>query len=322
MTLGDCYNVTAFTLLGLTEDLELQVRVGVLLIFAYVIIFLGNFTVIAIFSADSHLHSPMYIFLFNLSIIDIASTSNILPKLFNMLFTKHNVISFAECITQMYFFLSLVVTELLLLSAMAYDRYVAICHPLNYVVIMSFTSCAGLSIASWVVGFLDPIGHTVLIAKMYFWSDRPIDHFFCDVSPLLLITCSDISMVEMLDYIDGFLVAFSSFLLILVSYIFIISNIMKIKSAEGKHKAFSTCTSHLTCVIIYYGTMLCLHIKPTSSYYPKLDKLVALVYVVLVPMLNPFIYCLKNKDIKKSLVNFKINCFRKTLWLNWTFLYI
>ncbi|XP_063819344.1 olfactory receptor 5B21-like [Pseudophryne corroboree] len=309
MTLGDCYNVTAFTLLGLFDDPELQFPVCVLLIFTYIIIFWGNFTIIALFSTDSHLRSPMYIFLFNLSITDIASSSNILPKLFNMLFTKYNMISFAGCITQMYFFVTLVVTELMLLTAMAYDRYVAICHPLNYIVVMSLRYCVILSIASWIVGFLDSVAYAVIISNMYFWSDRPIDHFFCDLSPLLIIACSDISMVEMINYIEGVLVAFSSFLLILVSYIYIISNILKIKSAEGKHKAFSTCTSHITCVIIYYGTMICLHIKPTSSYYPKLDKLFALVYVVLVPMLNPFIYCLKNKEVKKSLFSLKSKLF-------------
>ncbi|XP_063819349.1 olfactory receptor 1C1-like [Pseudophryne corroboree] len=313
MKLKDCYNVTEFTLLGLIDEAKLDIPVGVLLIFAYVIIILGNFTIIGIFSADSHMRSPMYIFLFNLSIIDITSTLNILPKLFHMFFTKHNVISFAGCITQMYFFVTLVGTELMLLTAMAYDRYVAICHPLNYIILMSFKNCVGLSVASWIVGFLDPIGHAVLISNMSFWSDRPIDHFFCDISPLLMIACSDISVVEMINYVEGVLVAFSSFLLILFSYIYIISNILKIKSAEGKQKAFSTCTSHLTCVIIYYVTLICLHIKPTSSYFPKLDKLIALVYVVLVPMLNPFIYCLKNKDVKKSLVNLKTKFFIKYL---------
>ncbi|XP_063819350.1 olfactory receptor 1C1-like [Pseudophryne corroboree] len=313
MNLGVCSNVTGFTFLALFGEPELQFPVGVLLIFAYVIIFWGNFTIIALFSADSHLHTPMYIFLFNLSFIDIASTSNILPKLFHMLFTKHNMISFAGCIIQMYIFVSLVGTEFILLTAMAYDRYVAICHPLNYIVVMSFTKCVGLSVASWVVGFSIPNGHAVLISNMSFWSGRPIDHFFCDVSPLLMIACSDISMVEMLNYVEGVLVAFSSFLIILVSYIYIISNIVKIKSAEGKHKAFSTCTSHLTCVIIYYGTIICLHIKPTSSYFPKLDKIIALLYAVLVPMLNPFIYCLKNKDFKKSLLNLKAKIFTKAV---------
>ncbi|XP_063819347.1 olfactory receptor 1468-like [Pseudophryne corroboree] len=216
MTFKDCYNLTEFTLLGLIDESKLNIPVGVLLIFAYVIIFLGNFTIIALFSADSHLHTPMYIFLFNLSIIDIASASNILPKLFNLLLKKNNMISFAGCIAQMYFFLSLVVTELMLLTAMAYDRYVAICHPLNYVVIMSFKNCAGFSIASWVVGFSDIIQYAIIISKMSFRADRPIDHFFCDVSPLLMIACSDISMVEMLNYIQGAFVAFPTFLLILV----------------------------------------------------------------------------------------------------------
>ncbi|XP_063819346.1 olfactory receptor 5B21-like [Pseudophryne corroboree] len=313
MTLEDCNNVTEFALLGLFEDPELRIPIGVLLIFAYSMIFLGNFTIIFVFSADSHLRSPMYIFLFNLSIIDITSSSNILPKLFNMLYTENNIISFAGCIAQMYIFVSLVLTELMLLTVMAYDRYVAICYPLNYSVLMRLRNCAGLSIASWVVGFLDTVGHAVLISKMSFWSDLPIDHFFCDISPLLMIACSDISVVEVLNYIEGVLLAFSSFLLILVSYIYIISSILKIKSAEGKHKAFSTCTSHLTCVIIYYGTIICLHVKPTSSYFPKLDKLFALVYVVLVPMLNPFIYCLKNKEVAKSLVNLKAKFFTKAL---------
>ncbi|XP_063819351.1 olfactory receptor 1C1-like [Pseudophryne corroboree] len=188
---------------------------------------------------------------------------------------------------------------------MAYDRYMAICHPLHYVVLMSLRNTAYLSTMVWLVGFLDPIAHTVLIAKMSFCATHSINHFFCDVLPLLQISCSDTSEVENLTYIIGALMAFTTFLLTLVSYIFIISTILKIKSTEGRMKAFSTCTSHLTCVIMYYGTLMCLHMRPTSNYSPEEDMYFALLYVVLVPMLNPFIYTLKNKEFQEALTKYK-----------------
>ncbi|KAM8924795.1 olfactory receptor 5AR1-like [Pelodytes ibericus] len=250
---------------------------------------------------DSCLHTPMYIFLMNLSIIDIANASNILPKLLYILLTQCKTISFVECIIQMYFFISLTLTEVLLLASMAYDRYVAICHALRYLILMSLRRTVLMSVAAWTVGFLDTIGYAVVVSKLSFCSSQLIDHFFCDVTSLLKLSCSDTSNVDIFNLFEGILIALPAFLIILVSYVFIITTIVKIKSTEGRQKAFSTCTSHLTCITIFYGTLMCLYMRPTSSYSPKQDKYFALLYVVFIPLLNPVIYSLKNQEVKKAL---------------------
>ncbi|XP_063819353.1 olfactory receptor 5B12-like [Pseudophryne corroboree] len=298
------FNATEFTIEGLFDIPELQYPVFIIFLFIYIIIIFGNIGIIVVVCLNSCLHTPMYIFLMHLSIIDIAYSSNILPKLLDMLITKNNTISFLGCIYQMYFFLALACTEVLLLAAMAYDRYVAICHPLHYIVLMSMKQCAPLAAAAWSIGFIDSSGHAVLISRLSFCASHVIDHFFCDIIPLLKISCSDTFKVEILNYFGGTLLLATAFLLTLVSYIFIITNIIKIKSGESRGKAFSTCSSHLTCVIIFYGTMICLYMRPTASYSPKQDKFIALLYAILVPVLNPVIYSLKNQEVKSALCKF------------------
>ncbi|KAM4637015.1 olfactory receptor 1C1-like [Discoglossus pictus] len=246
----------------------------------------------------------MYIFLMNLSFIDILVTSTILPAVLHMLYTQRKTISFTGCMTQLYFYGSLLGIEILLLAAMAYDRYVAICHPLHYIIYMSLRHCAQSLVAVWSIGFLEFTGHPVLISKLSYCASHLIDHYFCDVAPLLKLSCSDTFNVEMLNYINGSFIAFNSFLLIVISYIFIISAILNIKSSHGQRKAFSTCASHLICVIMYYGTILCLYMRPTSSYSPSRDKFFALVYIVLNPLLNPLIYTLKNKEFQDAMMYF------------------
>ncbi|CAN2391340.1 Olfactory receptor, partial [Pristimantis euphronides] len=298
-------NMSDFIIQGFSDFPEIQVPMCVIFLYSYFLIICGNLTIIVVVWKTPHLHTPMYIFLVNLSFIDIASTSNILPKLLAILCTKIKTISFLGCITQMYTFISLSCTEIILLAAMAYDRYVAICHPLRYFVIMPLNQCFRLYFISWSVGFLDPIAHTVLISKLSFCSNNFIDHFFCDLNPLLKISCTDTSNVTMLTYVEGTLLGITTFTLTLVSYIFIISTILKIKSAEGQRKAFSTCTAHLTCVTVFYGTLLCLYMRPTSSFSPKQEKYYSLLYIVLVPMFNPIIYSLKNEEFKHVLVRIK-----------------
>ncbi|KAM4702772.1 olfactory receptor 5AR1-like [Rhinophrynus dorsalis] len=298
-------NVTGFFINGLTDIPEIQILLCIVFLLIYFIIIFGNITIFVVILADSHLHTPMYIFLLNLAFIDIAGTSNILPNLLYMLFTQQKTISFIGCMTQMYLFLSLTISEILLLAAMAYDRYVAICHPLHYTLLMSIKLSICLSIVSLTIGFLDMTGHAVLISMLTYCASHLIDHFFCDVIPLLKLSCSDTFKVELLTFTEGTLLVVTSFLLTLVSYIFIISTILKIKSAEGRKRAFSTCTSHLTSVIIFYGTVICSYMRPTSNFSPKQDKFFALLYVVFVPMFNPLLYSLKNQEVKDALKKLK-----------------
>lgn len=299
------FHRTNFLIKVLSDASELRYLGIITFLFIYLVIIFGNTSIFLLILLNSHLHTPMYIFLMNLSIIDIVYTSSILPKLLNMLITKNNAISFWGCIFQMYLFLAMACAEVLLLSAMAYDRYVAICHPLRYISLMSLKQSVGLAVTAWSIGFLDPSGHAVLVSRLSFCSSHLIDHFFCDVIPLLKISCSNTTEVELITYLEGSLILSSAFVLTLVSYIFIISTIVKIKSAEGRRKAFSTCSSHLTCVIIFYGTIICLYMRPTTSYTPKQDKFVSLLYAILVPVLNPVIYSLKNTEIKSAFLKFK-----------------
>ncbi|XP_069835631.1 olfactory receptor 5AR1-like [Dendropsophus ebraccatus] len=307
-------NTTEFIFEGLTDDPFLQFTFLLIFLIMYFTIICGNTVIFVVIWQNPDLHTPMYIFLLNLSVIDITSTSNILPKLLLMVFTEYNTISFGECITQLYLFILLVCTEVFLLAAMAYDRYVAICHPFHYITIMNLKNTAGLSVMAWTLGLLSPVGHVTLISRMSFCVSHVIRHFYCDISPLLMISCSDVYSVEMLTYAVGTLVGIVTLVFTLLSYIFIILKILTIKSTEGRGKAFSTCSSHLTCVIMFYGTMMCLHMRPTSTYSSKFDKCFALVYAALVPMVNPFIYSLKNKEVKKGLKKLKkqilINIFK------------
>ncbi|XP_077310004.1 olfactory receptor 8H1-like [Lithobates pipiens] len=299
-------NITEFFIQGFSGVSKLRMPVCLLFLVAYLLIIGGNLTIVAIIWAYSHLHTPMYTFLVNLSILDIASTSCTLPKLLSILSTKQDTISFAGCITQLYFFLSLSCAEAILLSIMAYDRYVAICNPLRYVIIMNLRYCVCLSIIAWIVAFLDLSGHAVLISRLKFCASRIIDHFFCDLVPVLKMSCSDTYNVELLTYIEGAILGMATFFFTLGSYAFIISTILKIKSLQGRGKAFSTCSGHLICVTVFYSTLLGSYMRPRSYYLPKHDKFFALLYIVLVPMLNPVIYSLKNEEVKKVLKSLQV----------------
>ncbi|KAG8435522.1 hypothetical protein GDO86_013453 [Hymenochirus boettgeri] len=242
----------------------------------------------------------MYMFLRNLSFLDISYSTTVFPKLLHMVYTQQKTISFTGCIIQLYFFMVCACTEFFLLGVMAYDRYVAICHPLHYVLLMSLKQCAKLTTGVWAVGLLDPLVHTLLTANLSFCSTHHIDHFYCDLVPLLKITCSDISTIHILNYINASTLGVGTFSLTSVSYVYIIRTILKIRSSQGRQKAFSTCTSHLTCVTLFYGTVFGSYLKPMGSYDPLQDSLFALLYIALVPMLNPIIYTLKNKEFKDN----------------------
>uniref|UniRef100_A0A8C5M335 Olfactory receptor n=1 Tax=Leptobrachium leishanense TaxID=445787 RepID=A0A8C5M335_9ANUR len=290
--------LTEFTVQGLSDSPQLQLLIFIIFLSGYLTIVLSNLTIILYIVLDSHLHTPMYLFLCNLSVIDIAYTSTILPNLLVMLYTKCKTISFLGCMTQLYFFICF---SFILLAVMGYDRYAAICHPLHYSLLMSPKRCAQVVSTVWIVGLLIPVVHIILTNDLSFCSSHQIDHFFCDLTPLLKISCSDTFIIELWNYIAGTIVSINAFLLTLISYVFIISAILNIRSSFGRHKAFSTCASHVTCVIIFYGTMICLYLRPTSSYSPGQDKVYSLLYIILIPLLNPLIYTIKNEDFKDGI---------------------
>ncbi|KAE8589877.1 hypothetical protein XENTR_v10017800 [Xenopus tropicalis] len=309
MALRSQENVSGFIIQGFSDTPELHISLFVLFLGIYLIILLGNLIIFLVISCNPHLHTPMYIFLLNLSLIDISFSSTVLPNLLHILLTQQNNISFLGCMTQMYVFVSLNCSEYFLLTAMAYDRYVAICDPLHYIARMSRKHCAGLITAAFTGGFVEPIGLVVLMSKLSYCASRLINHFFCDMAPLLKLSCSSTFSVELLIYIEGTLFTFSSFLLTLTSYIFIISAILKIQSSEGRQKAFSTCASHLACVLTLYGTAFCLYMRPSTSYSLERDKYFSLLYIVLGPVLNPLIYTLKNREFQSSIKKMRQNFF-------------
>ncbi|KAG8435688.1 hypothetical protein GDO86_013571, partial [Hymenochirus boettgeri] len=296
-------NVSEFIIQGFCDTPECQLPLFVLFLIIYLFIITGNLIIIFSILFNSNLHRPMYKFLQNLSLIDIYFTSNILPALLHLLITKQNKISFFWCMTQLYLYMSLAFSEYILLTAMSYDRYVAICDPFHYIARMSKKHCAWLISTSYCAGFVGSVGHVVLVSKLSYCKSHVIEHFFCDLIPLLKLSCSDTFNVEILTYVIGTSLSFNFFLFTLISYIFIISTILKIAVHTWTSKAFSTCASHLTCVIILYDTIICMDTRPIKAFNPKKDQCVTVLYIILIPIFNPVIYTLKNEDFKDSLRN-------------------
>ncbi|XP_029437213.1 olfactory receptor 5V1-like [Rhinatrema bivittatum] len=294
-------HVTEFIILGFPEFPNLQIPLFLLFLLIYLIILMGNLTIIALTCLDPHLHTPMYFFLCNLSFLDISSTSVTLPKLLDIILRKGKSISVQGCLTQMYFFLCFAYVEFVIISVMAFDRYIAICHPLRYGVIMNQKLCILMAAVSWILGFLEPATHTYLVSHFSYCGSNEINHFFCDLSALLKLSCTSTSTIDSITYIMGVFVALPCFTATLTSYVYIISTILRIRSTEGRRKAFSTCSSHLTVVILFYGTLICLYMRPTSMQSLDQNKLIALLYNVLLPLFNPIIYSLKNREVKAAL---------------------
>nr|XP_033779218.1 olfactory receptor 5V1-like [Geotrypetes seraphini] len=294
-------SVTEFLILGFPEFPELQLPLFTLFSFLYLLAVLGNLLVIFIICADRHLHTPMYFFLANLSSLDICSLTSIVPKMLVILLTKNQNISFVGCILQMYCYSTCVSTEFALLTAMAYDRYIAICNPLRYLNIMNKNACAILAAASWIAGLLDPLPHNIAISQSSFCDSNVINHFFCEVTALVKLSCSDTSIIQTMNYIVGLFAIFLPFLLILLSYIFIIFSILRIRSSKGKSKAFSTCSSHLTVILLAYGTIIGVYMNPRSVNSADQNKLPIAMYIVTLPLLNPVIYSLRSRELKVAL---------------------
>nr|XP_033779269.1 olfactory receptor 5V1-like [Geotrypetes seraphini] len=298
---GNRTGITEFLILGFNEFPELQLHLFALFSVLYLTAVSGNLIVICIVCADRHLHNPMYFFLANLSALDICSLTCTIPKLLSILLTNSERTSFGGCILQMCGYMVCISTEFTLLTAMAFDRYVAVCNPLRYASIMNKRACALLAAVSWATGFVESLPHTVVIAQFSFCGSNVINHFFCEIKALLKLSCSDTSVIDTMTFAESVFVAFTPFLLTLTSYVFIISTILKIRSAEGKSKAFSTCSSHLTVIILLYGTIIGVYMQPESKESVKSNKLSTAMYIITLPLLNPLIYSLRSKELKMAL---------------------
>uniref|UniRef100_A0A8C5MFM0 Olfactory receptor n=1 Tax=Leptobrachium leishanense TaxID=445787 RepID=A0A8C5MFM0_9ANUR len=295
--------VSQFHLLGIAAHPFLQPVIFVLFLLVYVFTLVGNLSTVSAVISDEKLHTPMYFFLGNLSLLDVFFSSVTVPKMLAGLVGEEKLISFVGCFTQLYFFHFLGSTEALLLSSMSYDRYVAICKPLRYHVLMGKLACAQLTLTCWLVGFLYSLAETVLISLQPFCKKNMVTHFYCDIKPLLKLSCKDTHLYERLAAFIFALVGVSSFLLILTSYIFIGFHLLSIKSRQERRKAFSTCTAHLTVVFLYLGTAMFTFLGPTTENSLEMDRLSAIMVTVFTPALNPLIYTLRNKDVKKALRN-------------------
>lgn len=290
--------VTEFILLGLTDNAELKVILFVLFLVIYVITLVGNLGMIFLIQITPKLHTPMYFFLSCLSFVDTCYSSVIAPKLLISFLVVRQTISFSACIVQHLFFGVFITTEGFLLSVMAYDRYVAIVNPLLYTAAMSKRKSVGLVTGSLVGGMINSLTHTISFGRLSFCRSNVIRHFFCDVPPLLKLSCSDTSMNELLLLTFSGVIAVATFLIVIISYTFVAVAILRIRSAAGRQKAFSTCASHLTAVTIFYSTLSFNYIQPSSQYSVKQEKVVSVFYTLVIPMLNPLIYSLRNKEVK------------------------
>ncbi|XP_073462613.1 olfactory receptor 6B1-like [Aquarana catesbeiana] len=293
--------VTEFILVGFPTNQNFQRFLFFIFFISYVLTVTGNIVIITVIQADSHLHRPMYFFLSNFAFMQVCYVTVTVPKLLLGFLTSINKISIRACFTQCYFFFLLGGIEHFLLAIMAYDRYVAICHPLRYNTIVTSKVCWSLACGCWLGIFLGSLLPMVSLVGLSFCGPNIINHYFCDVSPLLKLSCTDTSLLKSYFFSLMWIIIFSCLMFILLSYISIISAIFKIPSTVGRQKVFSTCGSHLTVVIIYFGAVIFMYVRPRESYSFEEDKLISVFYSILTPLLNPFIYCLRNKEIKQAL---------------------
>ncbi|XP_075118300.1 olfactory receptor 5V1-like [Leptodactylus fuscus] len=296
--------VSEFIILGLSTNPELETLVFTLFLIIYVIGLIGNLVIFILSSTDSGLNTPMYFFLGFLSILDICTISATVPKMLACYISKSKVISFYGCAAQLFFFLWPVGTELLLLAVMAYDRYIAIGNPLRYAVIISRKVCINTVAALTILGSLNSMTHTYCTFRLPYCDDNKINHFFCEIMPLLKLACGETYMNEIVVFTADFILGICCFIQTFVSYVFIIITILKIRSAEGKRKAFSTCASHITIVTMYYGAVIFTYIRPRSSLSLEKDKIISALYAVVTPALNPIIYSLRNREVKEAFKRF------------------
>ncbi|XP_047386336.1 olfactory receptor 7G3-like [Sciurus carolinensis] len=300
--------VAEFLLLGLSEDPDLQPVLFGLLLTMYLVTVLGNLLIILAVNSDSCLHTPMYFFLCNLSLADICSTSTVVPKMLLNIQTESKAITYAGCLAQAYFFLVFLGMDNLLLTVMAYDRYVAICHPLHYTVIMNPRLCVQLVLICLLINTVDALLHTLLLLRLSFCKHLEIPHFFCDLAQILKMACSDTLVNNTVLFLATIFLGFGPVSGIIFSYTRIVSSILRIPSTGGKYKAFSTCGSHLSVVSLFYGAAIWVYLSSAIPVSPRMSALASVIYTVVTPMLNPFIYSLRNKDMKGALKKLTLEC--------------
>ncbi|XP_021063150.1 olfactory receptor 13A1-like [Mus pahari] len=293
--------VTEFVLEGFSEHPGLRMFLTGCFLSLYTVALMGNILIIALVTSSTGLHSPMYFFLCNLATMDIVCTSSVIPKALIGLVSEENTISFKGCMTQLFFLVWSASSELLLLTVMAYDRYVAICCPLHYSSRMSPQLCGVLAMSVWSVCALNASINTGLMTRLSFCGPKVITHFFCEIPPLLLLSCSPTYVNSVMTLVADAFYGGINFMLTLLSYGYIIASILRMRSAEGRRKAFSTCSSHIIVVSVYYSSVFCAYVSPASSYSPERSKVSSVLYSVLSPTLNPLIYTLRNKDVKLAL---------------------
>ncbi|KAM5173368.1 olfactory receptor 6C3-like [Callospermophilus lateralis] len=292
--------IKEFVLLGISDNPELQVILFIFLFITYLLSITGNLTIIILTLLDPNLKTPMYFFLRNFSFLEIPFTSVSIPRFLGSIITKVKTISYNNCLAQLYFFISMGVSEFFLLTAMSYDRYVAICKPLHYTTIMNKKVCSLLVFGSWLAGFLTIFPLLMLILRLDFCASNVIDHFSCDYFPILELSCSDTWLLEQSGFYFAFVTLLFTLALVILSYICIISTILRIPSASQRKKAFSTCSSHMIVISISYGSCIFIYVKPSAKERASLTKGVALLNTTIAPMLNPFIYTLRNQQVKQS----------------------
>ncbi|XP_050614522.1 olfactory receptor 8J1 [Macaca thibetana thibetana] len=299
--------VTEFILTGVSDCPELQIPLFLVFLVLYVLTVAGNLGIITLTSVDSRLQTPMYFFLRQLAIINLGNSTVIAPKMLINFLVKKKTISFYECATQLGGFLFFIVSEVMMLAVMAYDRYVAICNPLLYMVVVSRRLCLLLVSLTYLYGFSTAIVVSSCVFSVSYCSSNIINHFYCDNVPLLALSCSDTYLPETVVFISAATNVVGSLIIVLVSYFNIVLSILKIRSSEGRKKAFSTCASHMMSVTVFYGTLLFMYVQPRSNHSLDTDKMASVFYTLVVPMLNPLIYSLRNKDVKAALQRFMTN---------------
>ncbi|XP_032070118.1 olfactory receptor 2A12-like [Thamnophis elegans] len=293
-------SVTEFLLLGLSKNLRIRLFLLGLFSIVYVLTLVYNTIILMLIWLDMRLHTPMYFFLGQLACVDICYTSSTVPQMLANLQSPRQTISLAACAIQMHIFLALAITECILLAVMAYDRYVAICHPLHYVFLMNKTVCMKLALICWTIGFLLPVVHSVLTWQLPFCGSNLIDHFFCEMPALLKLACANTQMVQTVTSMGCIFTLLIPISFILMTYIRILVAILKIQSVQGQHKAFFTCGSHMTVVVLFYGSAIFMYMRPESSHSSGQDKIVSLFYSIVAPIFNPMIYCLNSKTMKDA----------------------